>query len=67
MGIIKCCKDCPKKQVGCHSDCADYIIEKAFYGAEKAEQYEKTLVQRRLDDHMYKSITKHKKHIGKEK
>jgi hypothetical protein len=53
--------------VGCHSDCAYYIIEKAFYEAEKAEKYEKMLVQRRLDDQMHKSITKRKKYIGKDK
>ena len=67
MGTIKCCKDCHKKYLGCHSECADYIIEKAFHEAEKAEQYEKMLVQRRLDDQMIHGLTKYKKHIGKDK
>ena len=30
MGTIKCCKDCTKKKLGCHSDCIDYIVEKYF-------------------------------------
>ena len=67
MGTIKCCKDCTKKKIGCHSDCVDYIVEKAFYEAEKAEKYEKMLVQRRFDDQQFHSISKRKKYIGKEK
>ena len=67
MGTIKCCKDCTKKKLGCHSDCGDYIVEKAFYKAEKAEQYEKMLIQRRLDDQRHHGYVKYKKHIGKEK
>lgn len=67
METIKCCKNCPRKQMGCHSDCADYIIEKAFYEAEKAERREKMLVQRRLDDQMHNGITKYRKYKGKEK
>lgn len=32
MGVIKmikCCKDCKKRQLGCHSTCKDYIREKS--------------------------------------
>jgi hypothetical protein len=45
METIKCCKDCSKKQVGCHSSCADYIIEKAFYEAQREERTEKNLIR----------------------
>lgn len=45
METIKCCKDCQKKQVGCHSTCTDYIIEKAFYEAQREEQMEKNLIR----------------------
>lgn len=38
MPIIKCCKDCvaPKRHIGCHADCKEYLEEKAQY--EKAKQ-----------------------------
>lgn len=65
MSVIKCCYRCPKKQVGCKPTCIDYILEKAFHEVEKAEQYEKMLVQRRLDDQMYHGISKRKKYAGK--
>jgi hypothetical protein len=67
VATINCCKDCPKKHPGCHSDCADYIIEKVFHEAEKAERYEKMLIQRRLDDQMIHGLSKYKKYIGKDK
>ena len=45
METIKCCKDCIKKQPGCHSSCSDYIIEKAFYEAQREEQTKKNLIR----------------------
>lgn len=27
--MIKCCKDCKKRHLGCHSTCEDYIREKS--------------------------------------
>ena len=67
MGTIKCCSSCTKRQAGCHADCGDYIVEKAFYEVEKAEKHEKMMVQRRLDDQTIHSITKCKKYIGRAK
>lgn len=29
--MIRCCKDCQDRQVGCHSTCERYIAEKAQY------------------------------------
>lgn len=28
MSVIKCCKDCEKRYVGCHAKCGQYIAEK---------------------------------------
>ena len=28
MGIISCCKDCTKRELGCHSNCELYISQK---------------------------------------
>lgn len=35
--MIKCCKDCvaPKRHLGCHSVCPEYIHEKALWEEEK--------------------------------
>lgn len=35
MGTIRCCKDCipPKRKVGCHAYCEEYIKEKAVLDA----------------------------------
>ena len=37
MAVIHCCKDCipPKRHIGCHADCKEYIKEKAELEREK--------------------------------
>ena len=37
--MINCCRDCvaPKRHVGCHSDCPDYLKEKRIHDERKAE------------------------------
>lgn len=37
--MINCCRDCvaPKRHVGCHSDCPDYLEEKRIHDERKAE------------------------------
>ena len=41
MNIIKCCKDCESRYVGCHGTCKRYIQEKADYDKRKDEEYRK--------------------------
>lgn len=38
--MITCCKDCvaPKRHIGCHSTCKDYISEKAADAERKAKE-----------------------------
>lgn len=31
---IRCCYNCQKRHIGCHSDCKDYLAEKAARDAE---------------------------------
>ena len=50
METIKCCKDCTKKQPGCHSSCSDYMIEKIFYEALREERKKKELIRYGLYD-----------------
>jgi hypothetical protein len=53
---IKCCKDCvaPKRHLGCHGSCAEYIAEKAEYDRLK-EIYEK---DRKISNDIYASRSK---------
>ena len=36
MNPIKCCRDCPNRYVGCHSECTMYKAEKTRYEQTKA-------------------------------
>lgn len=36
--MIRCCKNCEARAVGCHSDCAAYIAEKAELTAENERE-----------------------------
>lgn len=38
MGYFECCKGCvaPKRHVGCHSTCKEYLDDKAAYDEEQA-------------------------------
>lgn len=42
MAIIRCCKDCipPKRHIGCHADCKEYIKEKAQLEEDKKKEKE---------------------------
>lgn len=33
-----CCKNCEKRQVGCHSTCEDYLAQKIRNDTERAER-----------------------------
>lgn len=36
--MIRCCKNCETRTVGCHSDCAAYVAEKAEIAAENERE-----------------------------
>lgn len=38
--MIKCCKNCTERQVGCHGSCKRYQKEKAAHDALKEEERE---------------------------
>lgn len=62
--VIKCCKDCkpPKRYIGCHSDCIDYIMEKAVYNAARQSDYESRKVGDAIEYQRRKKIRKAVKH-----
>jgi hypothetical protein len=45
---IYSCKDCvaPKRHPGCHSQCQEYLAQKAAYDAMKAEYDKKQAIER---------------------
>lgn len=51
--MITCCKDCvaPKRHVGCHADCQEYIDEKKKHDERKAEIDRKRHTNNAIDDH----------------
>ena len=59
METIKCCKNCQKRNTGCHSSCSDYIIEKVFYEADKAERDKKKQIADGLFNQRDNSIRKY--------
>ena len=58
---IKCCFECQKRYVGCHSECADYIKERAEANNEtkriRVEKNKRTSV----DDVFIKSVQRCKR------
>lgn len=57
---IRCCNGCvaPKRHVGCHGTCPDYIKEKAEHDARMAEDYKRRHLNQNLNDQRYTAITK---------
>lgn len=68
--MITCCKDCvaPKRHIGCHGTCKDYIREKAA----DAERKKKMEAERKLNSTHIQNVMnrkdaqakRHKKHRG---
>lgn len=61
--MITCCKDCvaPKRHVGCHSTCKEYIDEKA----KDAELKAKADVDRNIHSARIEGFLKHKDKLAK--
>lgn len=61
--MITCCKDCvaPKRHVGCHADCQEYIGEKKKHDEKKAEIDRKRHTNNAIDDHRIGIIIKQMK------
>ena len=66
---IKCCKDCvpPKRHPGCHSQCPDYLREKAEYEEWKKKERAARMSIGPLSNYEYDEIAyarckRHKRH-----
>ena len=54
MSDFKCCLDCPKRKVGCHATCPDYIKEKEKHDATEKEKRSKEINDYRVVIHKKK-------------
>lgn len=62
---IYSCKGCEKRYVGCHSECPDYLAQKAEHDARKKE-YDKKMeiehsIYRQRSDKVYKAMQNRQK------
>lgn len=54
------CKECPKRQVGCHAKCEDYKSWKAELDEYQKVQRGKRRAMQQLIDDMYRNSYKHR-------
>ena len=67
MRAIKCCKDCvaPKRHIGCHSVCPEYIGERAAYDEKQGAALKKKTIETAADELRWHSKAKYERRIGK--
>ena len=53
------CKDCPRREIGCHAKCPDYVE----YAAERAKARERYLKEKEVRDASFAMICKRMKRI----
>ena len=65
--FIKCCKDCkpPRRKVGCHATCKDYIDEKAEIDNNKEELKKQKCINKDANDFIVGNIVHRKKEFNK--
>ena len=64
INVIKCCKDCvpPKRHIGCHSSCKEYLNERMEHDKIKNEYLKHADVEKRLvETEIDRSYRIHKK------
>lgn len=64
---IRCCNGCvpPKRHVGCHGTCPDYIREKAEHDALMAKEWQKRSINQGLTNETFRAVQRASK--GKRK
>lgn len=69
MGRIKCCKDCvpPKRKIGCHAHCEEYLTEKAELDAQREADLQKKIIAKGLYEERRDAVYKAMKRRGRSK
>lgn len=65
MKVIKCCKDCDTRHLGCHAVCEDYLAEKAELDAEREKVFEEKQKLMDSDSCDVRRSIRAKKYLGK--
>lgn len=47
MSVITCCKDCPRRELGCHAKCKEYLAQKASISPRTVDVTRAYLIKRR--------------------
>lgn len=58
------CKDCPDRQVGCHSSCEKYKDYKTRHYAEKDRMHLEDVLNKQINELNWGSSQKHEKNKG---
>lgn len=61
IGVTFPCKDCQKRQVGCHSNCEDYLCVKNAMLEEKRKFIQSCIEEKRFEDYLVKEKVKNMK------
>ena len=67
MKVIKCCKDCETRHLGCHAVCEDYLAEKAELDAEREKVFAEKQKLMDSDSCDVRRSIRAKKYLGKRK
>ena len=67
MNTIECCKNCiaPKRHLGCHAECPEYIGEKAAYEEKRKKAFQKKEMESAVKGVQWNGKVKHERRIGK--
>lgn len=67
MISIKCCKNCvaPKRHLGCHGNCPEYLAEKAAHDESRKKVIQKREIETAVKGVQWTGKVKHDRRIGK--
>ena len=67
MNTIECCKSCvaPKRHIGCHAVCPEYIAEKTAYEEIRSNAMKKKKNDEAVRDLQWYAKSKHDRRTGK--
>ncbi len=65
MSKINCCKDCTKREVGCHAYCSEYLTQKRINDEEREKIRRKMELNNLSNDYLATKNIKNKNRYNK--
>ena len=67
MNTINCCKYCvaPKRHIGCHAECQEYLEEKAVFDEMRNKSFRKKETEAAVKGVQWHGKVKHDRRCGK--